>query len=92
MLAPMPPLGKLEIAIKIDELPADVTTTKNGWKEFKLDCGARIVTVALRPPMWAKLEDASKQWPLWLAAISGQMGPSQGSTSEGFLAMRAAAR
>ncbi len=27
--------GKLEVAIKINQLPTEVTTTKAGWKEFK---------------------------------------------------------
>jgi hypothetical protein len=74
--------GKLEVTIKINELPTEVTTTKAGWKEFKLDCGARTVTVALRPRMWTKLTEAAANWPLWLAAISGQMGPAVG---EGFV-------
>lgn len=76
--------GKLEVAIKINQLPAEVITTKNGWKEFKVDCSGRTVTVALRPRMWTKLEQASKEWPLWLAAISGQMGQSVG---QGFILM-----
>ena len=75
----MPTPGKLEVTIKINQLPTEVTTTKSGWKELKLDCGGRVVTVALRPRMWNKLEEASKQWPLWLAVISGQMGPSAGT-------------
>ena len=70
--------GKLEIAIKINQLPTEVTTTKHGWKEFKLDCGERTVTVALRPRMWNKRTDAAATWPMWLAAISGQMGQSVG--------------
>jgi len=75
----VPTPGKLEITIKINELPTEVTTNKNGWKEFKLDCGGRIVSVALRPRMWTKIEEAAKQWPLWLAAITGQMGQSVGT-------------
>jgi hypothetical protein len=74
----MPIPGKLEVTIKINQLPTEVTTTKNGWKEFRLDCGGRNVTISLRPRMWTKLEEASKSWPLWLAAITGQMGQSQG--------------
>jgi hypothetical protein len=70
--------GKLEVTIKINELPTEVTTDKNGWKSFNIDCGGRTVSVALRPRMWNKLEQASKDWPLWLAAITGQMGQSQG--------------
>jgi hypothetical protein len=75
----MPTAGKLEVLIKINELPTDVTTDKNGWKAFKLDCGDRIVSVSLRPRMWNKIEEAAKQWPLWLAAISGGMGQSIGT-------------
>ncbi len=40
------------------------------------------MTVALRPRMWNKLEQAAKDWPLWLAAISGQMGQ---SAAQGFV-------
>ena len=75
----MPVPGKLEVSIKINQLPPEVATTKNGWKEFKLDCGGRIVSVALRPRMWNKIEQAAKDWPLWLAAINGQMGQSVGT-------------
>jgi hypothetical protein len=75
----MPTPGKLEVTIKINELPSEVTTDKNGWKGFKLDCGGRIVSVNLRPRMWGKIEEAAKQYPLWLAVISGQMGQQIGA-------------
>jgi hypothetical protein len=75
----MPTPGKLEVTIKINELPSEVTTDKNGWKGFKLDCGGRIVSVNLRPRMWGKIEEAAKQYPLWLAVISGQMGQQNGT-------------
>lgn len=74
----MPVPGKLEVTIKINQLPTEVTTNKNGWTEFKIDCGGRTVSVSLRPRMWNKIEEAAKQWPLWLATISGTMGASQG--------------
>jgi hypothetical protein len=70
--------GKLDVVIKINQLPTEVTTTKAGWKEFKLECGGRTVTVALRPRMWNKLTEAAANWPRRLAAISGQMGQSVG--------------
>jgi len=70
----MPISGKLEVSIKINELPGDVTTNKNGWKEFRLDCGGRPVSVSLRPRMWNKLAEAAAAFPQWVAAISGQMG------------------
>jgi hypothetical protein len=77
----MPIIAKLELTLKINTLPTDVTTDKNGWKRFKVDAGGRIIEIALRPRMWAKIEQASKDWPTWLAAISGQMGRKVG---EGF--------
>jgi hypothetical protein len=73
--------AKLEVLIKINELPTNVTTAPNGSKAFGLDCGGRAVTMTLRPKMWAKLEAAARDWPQWVAAISGQMGP---STPNGF--------
>jgi len=78
----MPTLGKLEVTIKVNEIPVDVITNKNGWKLFKLDCSGRIVSIALRPRMWNKLEEASKQYPMWVAAITGQMGQPQGTGFE----------
>jgi hypothetical protein len=71
--------GKLELSIKINQLPADVTTNKHGWKEFALDCDGRRVTVSLRPRMWSKIQEAAEKYPLWVAAISGSMGPSHGT-------------
>jgi len=78
----MPTLGKLEVTIKVNEIPVDVITNKNGWKLFKLDCSGRIVSIALRPRMWNKLEEASKQYPMWVAAITGQMGQPMGTGFE----------
>jgi hypothetical protein len=74
----MPTQGKLEVTIKINQLPTEVTENKHGWKEFKLDCGGRTVSVSLRPRMWNKLVEANTSWPLWVAAITGQMGQSHG--------------
>ncbi len=74
--------GKLEVTIKINQLPTEVTTGQNGWKEFGLDCGGRTVTVTLRPKLFAKLESAATQYPEWVAALTGQMGP---QTSDGFV-------
>lgn len=30
----MPTSGKLELTIKINEMPTDIRTVENGWKEF----------------------------------------------------------
>lgn len=70
----MPVSGKLEVTIKINRLPTEVTTDKNGWKEFDVECGKRHARVSLRPRMWNKLEQASTTYPHWVAVITGVMG------------------
>ena len=74
--------GKLEVTIKINELPNDVQTNKDNSKIFQLDCDGRIVEVTVKPKIWKKLEDAAANYPLWVAAIGGKMGE---STSNGFV-------
>lgn len=66
--------GQLEITLKINQFPQQVKTLPNQWKEFEIDTGERIVTIALKPKNFAKLEKARQQYPLWLAAISGKIG------------------
>ena len=78
----MPIPGKLEVSIKINQLPEDVATNKNGWKVFRVDCGGRPVEVALRPRMWNKLAEAAAAWPMWVASVSGTMGAPLG---QGFI-------
>ncbi len=74
--------GKLEVSIKINELPTNVQTNTDNWKIFQLDCDGRVVSVTVKPKIWKKLEDAAANYPLWVAAISGKMGE---STSNGFV-------
>ena len=71
-------LGASAVAPPLLAHLTDVTENKHGWKQFQLDCGGRIVSLALRPRMWNKLTEAAANWPLWVAAISGQMGQSAG--------------
>jgi hypothetical protein len=66
--------GKLEVTIKINRLPAEITTDKNGWKEFDVDFGKRGARVSLRPRMWNRIEQAANTYPHWIAVITGQMG------------------
>jgi len=74
--------GKLEVTIKINELPNDVQTNKDNCKIFQLDCDGRVVSVTVKPKIWKKLEDAAANYPQWVAAIAGKMGE---STPEGFV-------
>lgn len=57
-------------------------TVENGWKQFKLDCDGRIVTVKVKPKMYKKLEQARDTYPMWVAAIGGRMGE---ETDNGFI-------
>ncbi|ELS31043.1 MULTISPECIES: hypothetical protein [Pseudanabaena] len=74
--------GKLELTIKINELPVDVKTDKNGWKSFSLDCDGRIFHVHVKPKVFKKLEDAQANFPHWVAAIGGKFGE---MTERGFI-------
>ncbi len=78
----MPTPGKLELTIKINEFPTDVQTGENGLKQFDIDTGEQIVTVSLKPKIFKKLEQAQENYPMWVAAISGQMGE---KTEKGFI-------
>ncbi len=73
--------GKLEITIKINEMPK-VRNVDNGWKEFYLSCDGQIVTVKVKPKVYKKLEDAQANYPMWVAAISGKLGA---RTKDGFI-------
>ncbi|HRI66274.1 MAG TPA: hypothetical protein PK156_18630 [Polyangium sp.] len=70
--------GKLEVTIKINQLPDDVTTTKNGWKEFQIELGTRSAIIAMRPRLWTRIEESSRAFPHWIAVITGQMGEDVG--------------
>lgn len=77
----MPVPGKLEVTIKINELP-ESQTVENGWKQFEVDCAGKIVNVKVRPKVWKKLEDAQANFPMWVAAIAGKIGA---KTATGFV-------
>jgi hypothetical protein len=85
---PMTTTGKLDLTIKINELP-QAKTLQNGWQYFELDCDARIVSVSVKPKIWKKLTDAQANFPMWVAAIAplaprvigGEMGQ---ATADGF--------
>ena len=77
MTTPATP-GKLDIIIKINTLPAQVETDKNGWKSFVIDCDGVHVRVSMRPKMWTKIAEAAANWPQWVGSISGKLGSIQG--------------
>lgn len=77
-----PTAGKMEVVVKLNQFPDDVRTVDKGWKEFEVDTGECIVTITVKPKMFAALEQAQQSYPLWIAAIAGQMGE---KTEKGFI-------
>ncbi|AUB42371.1 sRNA-binding protein [Nostoc flagelliforme CCNUN1] len=73
--------GKIEITIKINELPQS-NTVENGWQQFDVDCDGRIISVTVKPKIWKKLTDAASNYPQWVAVIAGKLGQ---QTEHGFV-------
>ncbi|MBD2134282.1 fertility inhibition FinO-like protein [Sphaerospermopsis sp. FACHB-1094] len=73
--------GKLEVTIKINELP-EAKAVENGWQQFEVDCDGRIISVTVKPKVWKKLTDAQANFPMWVAAIAGKLGE---ATEKGFV-------
>lgn len=73
--------GKLELTIKINQLPANVKTIKDGWKQFEVDTGEYIITLTLAPQKFKKLEQAQENYLQWEAIIVGHVGE---NTDRGF--------
>lgn len=70
-MSPTP--GRLEVTIKINELP-EAETVENNWQQFYLDCEGKLIQVTVKPKVWRKLTDAQANYPMWVAAIAGKMG------------------
>ena len=73
--------GRLELTIKINELPTP-RTVKDGWQEFDVDCEGTIFTMTVKPKNWNKFATAAAGYPMWVAAIAGKLGP---KTPKGFV-------
>ena len=67
--------GKLEVNIKISEMPNWVEAVKNGWQRFCISVDGEIVQMKVRPKVWNKLLKANEEYPQWVASITGKMGP-----------------
>jgi hypothetical protein len=73
--------GKLEVTIKITELPA-AKTVENGWKQFEVNCDGRVFNIKVKPKIWNKLDQAQRDFPMWVGAITGKLGS---ATPNGFI-------
>ena len=67
-------VGKMEVCVKISELPADSKTLRNGWEEFIIDANGQMVKITIRPRTWKKLQTALHEFPMWVAHIRGKRG------------------
>ena len=74
--------GKLEVTIKINELPVIASKDKNRWMTFHINCGDRLFTATVKPKVFKKLQDAQANYPQWVAAIAGKLG---NPTDKGFV-------
>ncbi|MEW6495329.1 MAG: fertility inhibition FinO-like protein, partial [Cyanobacteriota bacterium] len=73
--------GKLEVVVKINELP-QFKTVENNWIQFQVDCDGRIMTATVKPKVWKKLTDAQENYPSWVGAIAATLGQ---QTENGFI-------
>ncbi|WP_293119821.1 hypothetical protein [Moorena sp. SIO4G3] len=65
--------GKMELIIKINELPT-AKTVKNGWQEFNVDCDGTMFTIKVKPKVWKKITTANEMYSMWVAVITGKLG------------------
>ena len=67
----------MEVVVKLNQFPSDVKTVDKGWKEFEVDADGCIVTITVKPKMFAALEQAQQTYPSWVAALNrGTLFPS----------------
>jgi sRNA-binding protein len=66
--------GKIDVMLKIKELPANSKTTRNNWEGFIIKATNASVKMTVRPKVWGKLQRANKDYLSWVANIRGKMG------------------
>ncbi|MBW4643210.1 MAG: hypothetical protein KME23_09475 [Goleter apudmare HA4340-LM2] len=66
---------KLEVTIKINELP-EAQTIENNWQKIEIDCDGRIITVTVKSKMWKRLTDAATNYLQWVPASADKIGQS----------------
>ena len=75
--------AKLELTFKLSQIPK--STLIGSHRVFCLDVGSHIVTVAVKPKVFRRMEDANEQWDSWIAVVTGMMGE---KTARGFILER----
>lgn len=69
-----PVAARLEVNIKITQVPTNFRVTKHGWYEFMVQTEKCPVKISIRPKVWNKLLQAEENYPHWIASISGRIG------------------
>lgn len=63
--------GRLELTVKFSDLPKPMTV--QGGIKIGIETAEGVVTAILSPKIWRKLEQAAKDYPMWVAALSGSL-------------------
>ncbi len=66
--------GRLEVNIKITQLPNFVENIKNGWRRVYINANGCLVQIKIRPKAWNKLLQADAEYSMWIATITGKIG------------------
>jgi hypothetical protein len=69
----MPTPAKMDVVLKFTELPR--ARFGAGVVSFALEVEGRTVLIEVKTKAWRKLEAAVAEFPSWIAACQGQMGP-----------------
>lgn len=72
--------GRLELTLKFSELPKAIPGERD--LTFGVDCEGTLIQVSVRPRLWNRLLQAAREYPQWVATVTGKMGP---PTARGFV-------
>ena len=72
--------GRLELTLKFSELPKAIPGERDFT--FGVDCEGTLIQVSVRPRLWNRLLQAAREYPQWVATVTGKMGP---PTARGFV-------
>ena len=75
--------GKLEVTIKINQLP-EAKPASAQTMLFAVQAEGRTVVVEVKNKVWNNLKAASENYPQWVAALTGKMGQGVQGVSGGF--------
>lgn len=66
--------GRMDCSLKINELPKQVRTLQNQWKQFIVVTDGQRVSVTVKPKSWNKITKATEDYESWIAVINGKIG------------------